>query len=125
MDTERERDPAAVHEKSHFHDWIRAMLLAWSILFQSFLLFRFKKVVGTVIIKDSCLTFDQAFACFVEFCLDKRGFLSDYGQSTVYLMQFKLWWFEEIRRLLVTGKFGGGCKDPFVNQSGQDRVQVI
>ena len=50
----------------------------------------FKKVVGTVIIKNSSLAFYEFFTGLVEFCLNIRRFLCNHRQSPVNLMQFKI-----------------------------------
>ncbi|WP_331464091.1 hypothetical protein, partial [Dorea sp. 210702-DFI.3.17] len=79
--------------------------LARTVLFQAFLTFRFKKVIGTVIVQDSGLPFDQPPACFIQFRLDGIGFVCNDRQGTINLMQFKSRWFEQIGGLLIAGEF--------------------
>ena len=125
MDAECKRDAAVIHEQSHFHNRIGSVFFAWTVLFESFLVFCFEKVVGTVIIKDACLSFYKPLAGFVELCLNERRFFRNHGQCPVDLVKFKGNWFDQVCRLLVTGELRRRCQDSSIDQPRKNRVQAI
>ena len=59
--TECERDPIAVGKEPHLYDKIGPVFFAFSILLVAIFLLDLKVIVGTVIVKDAVIPFQDGF----------------------------------------------------------------
>lgn len=78
-DIESQRNTVPIHEEAHPHDWIRTVLLAFSVFSEVIFLFDLEIVIGAVIIKDLCIPAVKEIGITIDLGLDMIGFLCQDG----------------------------------------------
>ena len=120
-----QREPGAVHEKPHADDGAGAVLLAAPVLLEPFLGFRFKEVVGAVIVEDAIAALCNFFGILVQLCLHEVHLFGKDGQGAVDMLYLELRLLIKFWGKLQAGTLGRWEQDSPIDQPGQDGIQVI
>ena len=118
-------DPIGIHEKSHSHDGIGPVFLAFTILSHAVFRFDLEIVVGTVIVKDFWVARMNKVGILVKFFLNVIRFLRENRKGTVKILQGILRRLQQGLTVGKTAEFAGRGKYPCIDQIRKDSMEIV